>query len=492
MMHDPTTTQALTGKYEAIAYDALPQPLTHPSHVAAIMAMFGFDTPPVTTARVLEIGCNDGSNLVPMAASLPRASFIGYDVAPSAIRAARAAAEALGIANASFVEADLASIDDGPFDYVIAHGIYSWVGAPVRDALFALAARALAPNGIAFVSYNTHPGGHIRRAAALPLLWHVRAIADPRERVAAARGLAALLAEPGPTAEAADAALRAEWKRIAEEADSALFHDSIGEPSEPVWFHEFVAHAARHGLAYVAEALPSMMTGGGLGPRMRQFLASRNRLDREQYLDFARVRRFRQSLLCRADPARDFEFAPARLEGLYVSASAPLVRSAAESRIPTIPGPDGAVLRRLLDGLVAVAPEAIAVGTLLERTRDAFPPSGVRPATAILLDAWLGGFAQLHAVPPKVTSTVEAQPLAAPVARWQATRRETVTNLRHEAVKLTDPFLRALLPLCDGTRSSRDLARALAGARDAGDPVLAAQIEDALASFGRLGLLSGQ
>jgi hypothetical protein len=85
----------------------------------------------------------------------------------------------------------------------------------VRDALFALAGRALAPDGILFVSYNTHPGGHIRRAASAPLLWHLRAIADPRARLDAARGLAALLAEAGPAAEPADAALRAEWQRIA-------------------------------------------------------------------------------------------------------------------------------------------------------------------------------------------------------------------------------------------------------------------------------------
>ena len=491
-MDDPTTPRALGAKYEAIAYDALPHPVTHPGHVAAVAAMFGVDAPPVATARVLEVGCNDGSNLLPMAAGLPRASFTGCDVAPGPVRAAREAANALDLRNVRFVEADLAAIEGGPFDFVIAHGVYSWVGAPVRDALFALAARALAPDGILFMSYNTHPGGHLRRAAADPLLWHTRASGGPRERLAAARTLAALLAEPGPTAEPADAALRAEWRRMAEEPDSALFHDSISEPNEAVWFHDFVAHAARFGFAFVAEALPSMMAGGGLSARVRQFLAGQSRLDREQYLDFARVRRFRQSLLCRAEPARGFELAPDRLAGLHVSASPPLLRSAAEARLPTVPGADGAVLRHLLDALVAAAPEAVPVGALLDDSRDAFAPAGARPAAALLLDAWLGGFAQLHSVPPPVTRTVGPQPLASPVARWQAPRRETVANLRHEAVRLADPFARTLLPLCDGTRGRGDLARAVAGARDAGDPALAAQIDDALASFGRLALLSAR
>jgi hypothetical protein len=81
------------------------------------------------------------------------------------------------------------------------------------------------------------------------------------------------------------------------------------------------------------------------------------------------------------------------------------------------------------------------------------------------------------------------RPRVAAVARWQALRRETVANLRHEAVRLTDPFARALLPLCDGTRNRDDLARALAGARDAGDPSLRERIDDALAGFARLALL---
>lgn len=489
-MHDPTTPQALTAKYEAIAYDALPHPVTHPGHVAAIAAMFGVDAPPVASARVLEVGCSDGSNLLPIAAGLPQATFTGCDIAAGALNAARAAADDLGLGNVRFVETDLSAIDDGPFDYVIAHGVYSWVGAPVRDALLSLAARTLAPNGILFASYNTHPGGHIRRAAAGPLLWHVRSIEDPRERLAAARGLAALLADAGPTAEPADAALRAEWKRIATETDSALFHDSIGEPNDPVWFHEFVAHAARHGLAYIAEALPSMMAGGGLSPAVRQFLAGRGRLEREQYLDFARVRRFRQSLLCRAEPVRDFALEPARIQAMHVSATAPLMRSAEQSRLPEVPGPDGVVLRHLLDRLVDAAPEALPAAALLDAARDGFLPPNARPALAVLLDAWVGGFAQLHAVPPRVTRHVDALPLAATVARWQAPRRETIANLRHEAVRLGDGFARQLLPLCDGTRSRHDLARALAGAREAGDPSLVAQIDGALASFARLALLS--
>jgi SAM-dependent methyltransferase len=140
-MQELILTAAIAENYDAIAYDALPHPVTHPDHVAAVVTMFGLNPPPVASARVLEVGCNDGSNLLPMAARLPDASFTGCDIAPRAIRNARNAATALGLSNVDFVEADLASLEGGPYDYIIAHGVYSWVPAPVRDALFALARR---------------------------------------------------------------------------------------------------------------------------------------------------------------------------------------------------------------------------------------------------------------------------------------------------------------------------------------------------------------
>ncbi len=488
-MQDTTSPSAIAAKYDAITYDALPHPVSHPDHVAAIATMFGLDPPLVATARVLEVGCNDGSNLLPMAARLTDATFTGCDIAPAAVHAAREAAAALGLANLNFLEADLAALDGGPYDYIIAHGVYSWVPAAVRDAMFALAARALGPNGILFASYNTYPGGYVRRAAWEALRWHTRGATDRDVQIAAARALADLLGDPGPAHDPADAAVRSEFRRIAGEPDSALFHDTLAEPNDPVWFHAFVDHAATHGLTYVAEALPSMMAGGGLAPRVRQFLAAQDRLAREQYLDFARVRRFRQSLLCRAEAAGDIQLAPARMNGLHVAASMPLQRAAAEGRLPEAAGPDGAQLRALLEALLDLSPAAVPVPQLVETSRIRGQPEGARSAEALLLEAWISGFAQLHACPPTPATLAPARPCAFDVARWQAVRREGVTNLRHETIRLVDPLARALLPLCDGTRDRAELTRALAGARDASDPALATQVDDTLAMFAQCGLL---
>ena len=311
----------------------------------------------------------------------------------------------------------------------------------------------------------------------------MRDLPDRATQLASAREIAGLLAEPGTTHEPADAAVRAEFRRIAGEPDSPLFHDTLAEPNDPVWFHEFVAHAALHELEYVAEALPSMMAGGGLAPRVRQFLASQDRLAREQYLDFVRVRRFRQSLVCRREAAGDFRLSHERMQALAVSASMPLMRAAAESKLPSTPGPDGETLRRLLETLVGQAPRAMPVPSSLERVSTI---SGGRAPAAVLLEAWISGFAQLHAHPPQPAAAAGGMPLAARIARWQAPQREAVTSLRHETIRLVDPFARSLVPLCDGTR---DRAALLAAMGRGDDATARAQLDDTLSMLAQCALL---
>jgi SAM-dependent methyltransferase len=142
-----TSNAALAGRYDEIPYAALPHPATHPSRIATVATFFGHAAPGVARCRVLEVGCNDGSNLIPMAVSLPSGHFVGCDLSASALDAGRRTIEALSLANITLVEGDLASLEPeyGDFDFIVAHGVYSWVPPHVRDALFALAANGSRP-----------------------------------------------------------------------------------------------------------------------------------------------------------------------------------------------------------------------------------------------------------------------------------------------------------------------------------------------------------
>ena len=153
----------------------------------------------------------------------------------------------------------------------------------MRDALLAVCRERLAPNGVAFVSYNVYPGRYPRRMLREILLRHTRGVEEPGARIAAARRLLAQL----PGEEAAS---------LLEQGDDILYHDDLAPVNDAVWFEEFAAHAARYGLQYLGEADPHEM----FDPRAIPRRSARGVLEREQYLDFLKLRRFRQTLLCHA------------------------------------------------------------------------------------------------------------------------------------------------------------------------------------------------
>jgi len=109
--------------------------------------------PPVEGWRVLEIGCGDGSNILPMAFDYPEGRFVGLDRALNPVEAGRALASRLQLANIELHAADLLEWEpDGEFDYIIAHGIFSWVPEEIREKILKICRVALKPLGVAFIS----------------------------------------------------------------------------------------------------------------------------------------------------------------------------------------------------------------------------------------------------------------------------------------------------------------------------------------------------
>ncbi len=489
--------QDLARKYDAIAYAAQAHALSHPRHLATVATLFGMRPPPVATARVLEVGCSNGANLLPMAASLPDARFTGCDLSAQAIAQARRGAALLNLANVTLEQRDLATLALAPdeYDYIVAHGVYSWVPPSVRDALFDLAARRLAPDGLLFVSYNAYPGCHVRQAVWEMLHHHVDALATPRERIDAARAFAALMAEPGATQTGTDALLREELQRVAAQTDSALFHDDLALPNDPVYFHAFNAHLARHRLAHVADAMLPMMSPAGLAPRVRAYVATLDRIAREQYLDFARMRRFRQSIACHADTPTTGADLAARAAPMHVAATMSLVRAAAEGKAfagAAMQAPALRPTRRLLEWLVAQAPRVVPMAEVADWQRAHAPADAAsgRPVAALLADACFAGTVELYVTPPAFATSASVRPVASPVARWQAGHGPSVTNLRHETLRVDDPFALRLLVMLDGHATRGALAAALAPTLPTDERAgVAARVDACLAHFALHALL---
>jgi hypothetical protein len=455
---------ALARRYDDVPYTSSPDPARHPDRLATIGTLFGLDVAPVETARVLEVACGDGANLVSIAATLPNARCVGFDFAAQPIARARQMAGALALSNVDFLECDLRNLpaDLGTFDYILAHGFYSWVPTDVRAQLMPRIAMHLARNGVAFVSFNALPGSHLRALAWDMLGYHTAGIADRREQIAAARALLELAGAPAEGDDALMQALRAELRKTAQSSDSSLAHDDLAPFNHAVHFHAFAADAERAGLAFVADAHLSTMTDAGLAPAARQMLAGLDRTRREQYRDFLRFRHYRESLLCHSGAMSRFEIDASRALRLRAVPSLDTRRAAAARASATHPDADVAAITQVL---LARWPHSIPVAELA-RVCAAAPRHGVgrsiaRPIEALVMQMHAADLLDLRSTAPAVAEVAGIRPKAFAPARWMARERNVVPSVYHEALRFPDAAARRMLALLDGTRTRAELCASL-------------------------------
>jgi ubiquinone/menaquinone biosynthesis C-methylase UbiE len=483
--------------YDEVVYPGRAFPQTHPNRLATMATLFGLDAADPAGCRLLELGCGDGGNLLPMALSLPGASFVGIDNSAQAIARARSVAQETGIANVRFelLGVEEYEPDAGGFDYVVAHGLYSWVPAPLRDRILDLFAAALAPQGVAFVSYNVRPGHNPRQALREMLLFALRGIDEPQAKMAAGRKLLEEVCEVWPGGEGLETTLGGQARMLLAQGDALFFHDTLAPVNHAPYFHEFAADAAEHGLRFLAEAEFAEMQTGGLPEELRvRMITLDDVVQREQLIDFLRQRMFRQTLLCHADAPVDPVPHPRRAATL-AAAGAIDVSLDAETGRTTFSAGDGARVTTdhpvLVDALGRIAESWPAAVPVAELASDDDESSDAR--LVMLCESLLACFAakllRLHAHPPELAVRPGSRPRVSPLARLQARERDYVTTLWHTSIRLEDDLGWQLLTLLDGTRDRAALLAALKKGMKGGYRHLARDLDRSLSTLGRAALL---
>jgi SAM-dependent methyltransferase len=472
--------------YDTVAYHGAAWPQAHPDRMATLATLFGLTPAPVERCRVLELGCGDGAHLIAAAVGLPDSTFVGVDLAAAPVARGQEEARALGLHNVALRRGDVCALTaaDGAYDYVVAHGLYSWVPAEVRDRVLAVCGELLAPHGVAYFSYNTYPGCHVRKMLWEMMRFHARAAAGPEAAVGKARELLEFLSAGHPgSGDGFAVTLRQEVERLQDDGDAeALYHDDLAGVNEPVYFRDFVAHAGRHGLQYLAESDYFEMQDRIYPPKVAEALRALGREDRllrEQYLDFLKARRFRRTLLCRAGLAVDAEPPAERVRKLAASSPAKAASAKPDLRpkvVEEFRGPRGGVLRVDLPlakaALLTLGAAWPARLPFAEVRADAAARLG-RPEQAdedhtaalaeVLLSCYSAGMVELHVHVPRLARKAGEKPVASPLARRQLRHGDRAATLLHTTVRVEDPLSRFLIQLLDGTRDRAALLAALAG-----------------------------
>lgn len=465
----PATEQV--ADYEQLPYQSMPFDVTQPSHLAGIARLFGFEAPPVETARVLELGCASGGNLIPLAARFPNARFVGIDLSSRHVEDGQALVDRLGLANIRIEKADIAAftVPEEGFDYIICHGVYSWVPPRARDAIFRICARGLAANGLAYISYNVFPGWHLRRVVRDMCLYHAGSEGGPSERVARFRWLLSKLATLSDETKFFGQLLRHEADQTAKHGDSYILGEFLVAQNEPCYFHEFIERASAHGLGFLSEAELSLSVPELLGPERGDFVrqvAGESGLAIEQYMDFITGRTFRRSLLARSDMLAARRVTRASIKDLHLSSrlvpkrdpldDTKLIFEQGEARIATS---DPAIKEAFIH-LARIFPANCPYETLAELVaeRSGLPPARFEDdLVQALFRASLAGQVRLSTVTQAVGRATDDCPRLWPVAQAQAAAGQNwLTSLTHEIVP-THPAMRWLAGKLDGSHRRTEL-----------------------------------
>jgi methyltransferase-like protein/2-polyprenyl-3-methyl-5-hydroxy-6-metoxy-1,4-benzoquinol methylase len=492
--------------YDQVPYPSYPFPQTHPDRLATIATLFGMQPANVENCRVLEIGCASGGNLIPMAELLPESRFLGIDASARQVEMGQKVIEELGFKNVRLQKLDIRDVNLtlGQFDYIICHGVFSWVPRPVQDKILTICRDHLSPHGVAYVSYNTFPGWHMRGMIRDMMGYHAKRFADPAQRVAQARALLDFMAQAvGGQQTAHSVLLKTELEALRQASDSYLFHEQLEETNDPLYFHQFVERAATKGLQYLGEAEMSAMWLGNLPEPIAATLRglSTDLVQMEQFMDFLRNRMFRQTLLCHKNIQVQRWLKPEHLKGKYISALLEPARKPLDvtsNSMEAFRAPSGItictsdrIMKAALLHLHEVWPQALTFETLLATARQRLDAGPVHDAARLAADAdilgndilkcFATGTAEVSLRPSPFGTKSSKTPLATRVARRQAEAGNVVTNLRHHLAELND-LDRHVLRHLDGQRGEEHLVAALVDL--VGNKTLVIQSQESLQTGG--------
>jgi SAM-dependent methyltransferase/methyltransferase-like protein len=469
--------------YDKVLYPGYPFSQTHPGRLATLAALHGMEPAPPARCRMLELGCGDGGNLIPLAYQYPDSTFLGVDLSARAIEIGRNTIVKLGLRNIELRALDICEMTaaSGAFDYIVAHGVYSWVPPPARTKILSIFRDNLARQGIAFVSYNCHPGSYLRDLARAIMLYHVRDTGEPQQRIQQGRMLLQVLAEISNENDVYGLVLRSQHERIRRMHGTVLHHDDLDAGATAFFLHQVLEDASRQGLQYLVDATAPIMTEQLLElqdePESTKNLLKQIPVEdwatREQYFDFVNGRMFRETLLCHHEIELRRPVAVSRIRNFQLSAE---MLPGSPDLDPQAPGPaefktraghrirtDQRLAKAALLHLGAIWPQAVGLGDLVTAALDrlgtaAGPVRGhldeeVESLAAMLFRGFCQGVVRLDAFPAHLVTTVSERPEASLLARKQLETGSFLTNLRHCTVVLDDPITKRLLTLLDGTRT---------------------------------------
>ncbi len=304
--------------YSELGYKSMPFPYTTPATLEAYAALVGISAPNPKTARVLELGATYGGNIISQALFNPDATFVGIELSQEQVEKGNEVIANAGLTNVSLIQSDIASIGSeiGTFDYIIAHGVYSWVDDGVKEALLRLIDEHLAEDGIAYVSYNTYPGWHTMEEVRQLMMFSNRDKTqfNHKEKVLHGKTIGSIVGSQilkYDNLKERNSKFLGALRSVMQKDEYYVGHDHLEPNNDPVYFYQFNDHLEAHNLAYLCDADLTLSMVRSFDADIADTLdklAPNDHVAQEQYLDFMLDTTFRKSIICKAKHAESVTY----------------------------------------------------------------------------------------------------------------------------------------------------------------------------------------
>lgn len=300
--------------YKELGYKSYPFPFTTPAYLEAYGTLVGLKPPTAKTARVLELGATYGGNIISQAMHNPEATFVGIELSQDQVEKGNKIISDAKLDNVSLLQGDILNFDEtlGTFDYIIAHGFYSWISDEMKDKLLDIISHHLADNGIAYVSYNTYPGWHTMEEVRQLMLFANRGYDEltHKEKVLRGKTVGSLVGAQilnYDNLKERNSKFLGALRSVMQKDDYYVGHDHLEPHNDPCYFYQFNDHLKAHNLSYVCDAdltLSMVRTYDESIADKLEKLAPNSQADQEQYLDFMLDTTFRKSIICKERAAK--------------------------------------------------------------------------------------------------------------------------------------------------------------------------------------------
>ncbi len=516
---------AIAKTYDETPYQGVAYQQTHPKRLATLASLLGVPFSPPDHSRILDLGCAEGGNIIPMAVEYPHSEFLGIDLSGKQIDDGNQFVQELGIQNIRLEQQDIMnfSSSEGKFDYIIIHGIYSWVPKSVRQKVLNICRDHLSDTGLAFISYNAYPGGHVRSMVRDMLKFHSRNKTDGQEKVQKVREFYDILLDTVPDDSSMySSCLRWEEKHVKDVPDHSVRHETLSDINESLYFTDFMKEAGSNDLQYVGDLrFASMFPIQCSEENYQKFVSeSKNRIEYEQYLDFVNFRVFRETVLRKKNNQPeialnfDFNLLKKYFYSTQLQANTPSNSSEPIQFVHLGNGKEvktgSPVVQSIFLQMIESWPEAVSFESLENEILRKYPDTDTKNLSAqlsqVLFEFYKKELIDLSLFPVDCSKNISSHPQASLISRKQLSQGLSITNQKHDLISLNE-IQKLLLPLLTGQNNHQQLLNFLLeqvengsiqleneGKKlNAGDPLFNQQVEHLLKanlnSIAQLGLL---